>query len=78
MKYGRRPQFLGKWKTTLIFLKMEDDLNIFENGRRPILLFFKWKTTYIYSNGRQPQVSSNGRQPQVFQMEDNLKQLNVT
>ena len=26
---------LGKWKTTSIFLKMEDDLNFFENGRQP-------------------------------------------
>ena len=24
---GRRPQFLGKWKTTSIFAKMEDKLN---------------------------------------------------
>jgi hypothetical protein len=23
------------WKTTSIFLKIEDNLNIFENGRRP-------------------------------------------
>ena len=27
--------FLGKWKTTSIFFLMEDDLNFFENGRRP-------------------------------------------
>jgi hypothetical protein len=32
------------WKTTSIFLKMEDDLNFFENGRQPHF-FFKWKTT---------------------------------
>ena len=38
--------FLSKWKTTSIFLKMEDDLNFFENGRRP-QFFWKWKTTYI-------------------------------
>jgi hypothetical protein len=32
----RRPQFVGKWKTTSIFfLKMEDYLNFCENGRRP-------------------------------------------
>ena len=39
--------FWGKWKTTLIFLKMEDDLNSFEKGRRPQLIW-KWKTTSIY------------------------------
>ena len=32
------------WKTTSIFLKMEDDLNYFENGRRPKKKW-KWKTT---------------------------------
>ena len=32
------------WKTTSIFLKMEDDLNYFEKGRRP-QFFFKWKMT---------------------------------
>ena len=37
---------LGKWKTTSIFLKMEDDLNFFENGRRP----------QIFENGRRPQL----------------------
>ena len=25
---GRRPQYLDKWKTTSVFLKMEEDLNI--------------------------------------------------
>ena len=35
---GRRPQFFRKWKTTLIFQKMEDDLNFFR----------KWKTTSIF------------------------------
>jgi hypothetical protein len=32
------------WKTTSIFLKMEDDLNYFKKGRRPYF-FWKWKTT---------------------------------
>ena len=32
---GRRSQFLGKWKTTSIIWKMEDDLNSLENGQRP-------------------------------------------
>ena len=31
-EYGRRPQYFWKWKTTSIFLKMEDDINIFENA----------------------------------------------
>ena len=31
---GRRPQFFRKWKTTSIFLKMEDDLN-FLNDKQP-------------------------------------------
>ena len=26
---GRRPQFLGEWKTTSILILMEDDLNYF-------------------------------------------------
>ena len=30
---GKRPTFFFKWKTTSIFLPMEDDLNIFANGR---------------------------------------------
>ena len=38
--------FLGKWKTTLIFLKMEDDLKFFENGRRP---------QFVMGNGRRLQ-----------------------
>ena len=29
---GRRPQSFGKWKTTSIFLKMEDDLKYTGNG----------------------------------------------
>ena len=32
---GRRPQLFGKWKTTSIIWKMEDDLNSLENGQRP-------------------------------------------
>ena len=28
----RRPQFFWKWKTTVIFLKMEDNWNLFESG----------------------------------------------
>jgi hypothetical protein len=33
------------WKTTSIFLKIEDDLNFFEKGRRP----------QFFENGRRPQ-----------------------
>ena len=29
LENGRRPQYSWKWKTISIFLKMEDDLNIF-------------------------------------------------
>ena len=47
MQNGRQPQF---------FLKMEDDLNFFENARRPYchklkmtsIFFFKRKTTSTY------------------------------
>ena len=34
---GRRPEFFGKWKTTSIFLYIEDELKFFD----------KWKTTSI-------------------------------
>jgi sRNA-binding regulator protein Hfq len=67
--------FFCKWKTTiflvngrclfflvddLIFLKMEDDLNSFENGRQPqfiengrqLICLGKWKTTIFFVNGR--------------------------
>ena len=67
--------FLGKWKMTSIFLKVEDDLNSFENVRRPHF-FRKWKTTLIFlkmeddlnffENGRQPQFFLNGRRSQFF------------
>ena len=42
---------------------MEDDLNFFENGRRP--QFFKWKKTSFFLNGRQPQF--------FLKMEDDFK-----
>ena len=32
---GRGPQNISKWKTTSKNLKMEEDINKFENGRRP-------------------------------------------
>ena len=33
------------WKMTSIFLKLEEDINFFEKGRRP-QCFWKWKTTW--------------------------------
>jgi hypothetical protein len=50
---GRRLQYLGKWKTTLTLVSIEDDLSFLVNkgrpqflfnGRRP-QLFYEWKTT---------------------------------
>ena len=41
---GSRPQFFGKWKTTSLFWKMEDDLNLKEIGTQ---LKRKWKTNLI-------------------------------
>ena len=62
---GRRPQLLGKWKTTSILRLMEDDLNLKANGRR---------TQFFYQNVRQPHFfckmedhlhfKVNGRRPQ--------------
>ena len=51
----RRPQYLGKWKTTSTFLSMEDDLNFFymEDDlsffckRKTASIFVQWKTTSI-------------------------------
>ena len=50
-----------------MFLKMEDNHNIFENGRRPEFSY-KWKerklkTSLIFENGRRPQFFDTGRQP---------------
>jgi hypothetical protein len=33
--YGRRQQFVSKWKTASVFWQTEDDLNILANGRQP-------------------------------------------
>ena len=52
---------------------MEDDLNFFENGRRP-QYFCKWKTTSIFfENIRRPQFVEMGRRPHFQKMEDCLK-----
>ena len=60
----------------LNFFEMEDDLKFLSNGRRPYILFLKWKTTSIfrqledhlnlYTNGRRPQIYCYGRKPQYF------------
>ena len=43
-----------EWKKTSTFSKMEDDLNIFKNGRRP----------QLFKNGRRLQFFQNGKQTQ--------------
>jgi hypothetical protein len=40
----KRPQYIGKWKTTSILWQMEDDLNILANGR-----------SLLFSIGTRPQ-----------------------
>ena len=76
MKYGRRPQYFGIWKTTSNLWKMEDDLNFFGKLRDDLNFLGKWKTTsiFVYGTGRQPKFfKATGRQPQCFsQMEDDL------
>ena len=54
------------WMTTSIFLKMEEDLNIFENGRRPQYLW-KFKTTSIFLKVEDNlNIFENVRRPQYF------------
>jgi hypothetical protein len=51
-------------KEDLIFLQMEDDLNLFTNGRQP-QFFYKWKTTSILLHMEDDvNFSENGRQLQ--------------
>jgi hypothetical protein len=33
--YGRQPHFLVKWKLTLIFWKIKEEINLLANGRGP-------------------------------------------
>ena len=61
MKYGRRPQF---------FLKMEDDLIFFWNGRRPQIFFENWRRPQFFENVRQP--------PFFLKMGDDLNKNNAT
>jgi hypothetical protein len=51
---------------------MEEDLNIFENGRRPIF-FENEKQPQYFETEKQPQYFENGRQHQfVFRMKTTL------
>ena len=60
----RWPQFFWKCMTTSIFLRMEDNLNSFENGRQPQLLKMEGDLN-SFENGRWDQFfSENGRRPQ--------------
>jgi hypothetical protein len=64
VKFGRRPQYFGKWKTTSIFWQMEDNLNIWVNGRRPHD-FGKWKTTSLFWQMEDNlNIMANWRRPQ--------------
>jgi hypothetical protein len=61
---GRWPQSFVKWKTTSIFLKIEDDFNYFENGRRPQLWAKSKTTSIVWQKWRQPQF--------IGKLEDNM------
>jgi hypothetical protein len=47
---GGRPHFFGKWKTTSIFLYIEDELKFLANGRQ----------LQLFINGRQLQTVNTG------------------
>ena len=78
---GRLTQFLKmedklicclKCTTTSISLNMEDDLNFFENWRRPPF-FRKCTTTSTFWNGRRPHFFWNWRRHKLFfQKNDDL------
>ena len=64
-----------KWKMTWIFLKMENKMNLVENGRRTQFCL-NWKTTSIYfENGRRPHffdlIFLSKRRPQKEYKENN-------
>ena len=63
---GRRPQFFGKWKTTSILRKMEDDHNFKLMGDYFNFLFFgKLKTTSTLRKMKDDLIFKvNGRLPQ--------------
>ena len=81
---GRQPQFIHKWQTTLTVWKMEDDLNLQENGRQCNLQKMEDNLNLqkmeddlnIFANGRRPQYFSQCKTTSIFwKMEDNLKYL---
>ncbi len=53
---GRRPQFWGKWKTTSVFVEMEDDLN-FQS---------KSDLNYLSNLEDERNFNINGRRPQLL------------
>ena len=61
---GRRPQFFGKWKTTSIFLYIENKLNFFANGRQ----------LQLFINGRQLQTVNTGNNKKQKQYQHQEKQ----
>ena len=68
----RRPQFFCKWKTTSIFLKMEDDLNFLENGSQPQFLLGNGRQLqFLMGNGRQLQYPHQIKTALIFQIQDN-------
>ena len=52
------------------FVKMEDDLNIFENGRQPHFFLKKWMMTYIFWKWKTTSI--------FLKMEDDLKKNDAT
>ena len=45
---GRLPYFFSRWKMTLIFGQVEDDLNFLVNGRRPNNFFVTGGQTQFF------------------------------
>jgi hypothetical protein len=56
----RRPQFLGKWKTTSIFLYTEDELKFLANGRQ-LRLFVNGRQTFNAENTETKIISTSGK-----------------
>jgi hypothetical protein len=61
---GRRPQFFGKWKTTSIFLYIENKLKFLANGRQ----------LQLFINGRQLQTVNTGNNKKQKQYQHQEKQ----
>ena len=49
---------------TIIFLKMEDNLNCFEKGRQPQYVLKMEDDLNLFEKGRRPNFFENRRQPQ--------------